>query len=362
MVNYSEQRHANLIRTFPRVGSIDYETGQRPLDGSMRKTTHRNHTQGVANMHYRPLLVLIITILFFGAGCTVVHTVPLAARRGDTIMISVGSPDDLSEANITSITYYPDSGTPVVVPNSNIRSIFKLYPDKTSAAWLYSDATLIENDSGHGPWTVVIALDLPDDGTLPVGTGHIQVSTTAQYSGNVPGVNNHDIALEILPSTATSPQPSTFDYLGFGGVELAGDLNELRSLPRLEFKPSFTGYDAVHTYGAVEIKIGIDKSGIAEDDFNIVVDDKIGTTQTRNVHAFWNAKRYETSVYFISPTGELQYSDVDFSIVSKALQNQFETGAQDVDTDVTISYTWYDMNGAVAPTQPPITLVNLTGT
>jgi hypothetical protein len=313
-------------------------------------------------MHSRVLFLIGLVTLLLGSGCSLVHVVPLAAREGDTIMIALGSPDDMDESKITSITYTPTGGSAIVIPNTSIRAIFNLYPDKTSSAWLYSDAELIENESFHGPFTAVMALDLPV-GLLPVGTGQLQVTTSANYNGIIPGINGTFMDLEILPATATSPDPSDFTYRGFGGTPLPGDLNQLTALPRLQFRPAYTGYDDVNTYGAVEIKIGINKSGIPESDFNIIVDDKVGTKQTRNVHTVFNAKRFETTVYFISHTGELQYSDVNFSIISQDLQDQFETGVQNVATDVTInSVTWYDINGNIDTGGPAIQVFNLTGT
>lgn len=298
-------------------------------------------------------------------GCTLVHTVPLAARPGDTVMIAVGSPNDLTKAN-TTLSYIPASGSPITIPNSMIRGIFNLYPDKTSAAWLYSNATSIENGSGHGPWTTVLAIDLPGGANdssgivLPEGPGSLRVNTTASYPEAIPSADGQDIELEILPGTGT---PSSFDYLGFGNTRLQGDLSQLESMRRLEFKPAWTGYDGTNTYGAVEIKIGINSSGINEDDFNIIVDDKIGTQQTRRVYSSWYKTRFELTVYFISPTGKLQYSDVDFSLISTELQRQFEANEQNVSTDITInSVTWYDVNGAVDPNAPAINIVNLTGT
>jgi hypothetical protein len=59
----------------------------------------------------------------------------------------------------------------------------------------------------------------------------------------------------------------------------------------------------------------------------------------------------------------MQYSDVNFSVISKELQNQFESGEQNVATDVTInSVTWYDIDGVVDTGGPAITIVNQTGT
>lgn|GEM_PF-4875077 len=314
----------------------------------------------------KSILVLFVVTLLASAGCAIVHTTPLAARKGDTVMVSVGSPDDMTRSN-TSLTYTPSGGSAIAIPNSAIRAIFNLYPDKNSDVWLYSAAGLIENESGHGPWNTVLVFDVPGGPgdtsgvVLPEGPGNLQINTTATYDGTIPGVNGRDIALEILPGTGAS---SSFNYLGFGGVELTGDLSRLEPMKKLQFKPVWTGRDSTNTYGAVEIKIGLDSSGIAKGDFNVVVDDKIGPLQqTRRVHSIWNKTRFELTVYFISPVGNLQYSDVNFSVISKELQTQFENGTQNVATDITInSVTWYDVNGAVDSSGPPITLVNQTGT
>ena len=317
-------------------------------------------------MFNKQILTLIIVSLLVSAGCTIVHTTPLAARKGDTVMISVGSPDDMTKAN-TSLTYTPSGGSPIAIPDSAIRSIFNLYPDKTSDVWLYSAAGLIENESGHGPWNTVLVFDLPGGPgdtsgiVLPDGPGALQVNTTATYSGTIPGVSGQDIALEILPGTGS---PSSFNYLGFGGVELQGDLTRLEPMKKLLFRPDWTGLDNTNTYGAVEVKIGLDTSGIQENDFNVIVDDKIGPLQqARRVHSIWKKGRFVLTVYFISPVGKLQYSDVNFSVISKELQSQFEDGTKNVATDVTVnSVIWYDINGAVDPGGPPITIVNQTGT
>ena len=73
---------------------------------------------------------------------------------------------------------------------------------------------------------------------------------TFEFVISADGVN---ISLEILTGTGS---PSNFDYLGFGGFQLGGDLSQLESMKRLQFHPIFTGVDSTNTYGAVEIKIG----------------------------------------------------------------------------------------------------------
>lgn len=313
-------------------------------------------------MTIRPVLILLLVSLLLSTGCSIVHTVPLAAREGDTILVSVGSPDDMNEANITSITYTPTGGSAITIPNTQIRSVFNLYPDKKAAAWLYSDAVLIENKTGHGPWTTIIALDLPTGGSaLPLGTGDLQVNTTATYGDTVPDINGADMALEILPATATSPNPSPFTYRGTGGVELSGDLTQLSPMKRLEFKPTYTGFDDTKTYGAVEIRVDIDKTGISQDDFLVIIDDKIGTTRSRNVSFSYRAQRFFTTVYLISPTGKLQYSDANFSIISTALVDP--ANGYVMPTDANITTTWYDIDGNVVtpPVDRDVKVANLTG-
>lgn len=310
-------------------------------------------------MSYKYILVPFIISLLVATGCTIVHTIPLAGRPGDTIFVAVGSPNDEITGANTDLTYTPSGGSPISIPDSAIISVFNMYPSKLSDAWLYSNALVVENSAGHGPWTSVMAVKLPDDGSLPVGTGSLQVNTTAAYTLPIPSPNGVNIAMEILPGTGS---PGSFDYLGFGQFQLDGNLAELKSMPRLRFAPTYTGFDNTNTYGAVEVKLAIDKSGIAIEDFNVIIDDKIGPAQSRNVQANWRANRFDTTVYFISPTGKLQYSDVDFSIVSKSLQNQFVLGTQTVAGDISVtSTTWYDIDGNVV-TGPDVTIINLTGT
>ena len=300
-------------------------------------------------MAIRPILILLLASLLVATGCTVVHTVPLSAHEGDTIFVAVGSPDDEINGANTDLTYTPDStGIAETISDTAITNVFSLYPDKRSSAWLYSNADLVENNAGHGPRTSVMAITLP---ALTAGTGTLNISTTAVYSGNIPSPDGQSLDLEILSGPGTA---SSFDYLGFGGIVQPGDLTDLEPLPNFRFAPVYTGFDNTNLYGAVEVSITVDKSGISEEDFNIIIDDKIGTAQTRNVHASWQANRLETTVYFISPTGEMQYSDVDFSIVS----TDFTTAnGYVIPANEDITTTWYDVDGNETA-GPAVTVTN----
>ena len=300
-------------------------------------------------MAIRPILILLLASLMVATGCTVVHTVPLSAHEGDTIFVAVGSPDDEINGANTDLTYTPDStGIPEPISDTAITNVFSLYPDKRSSAWLYSNANLVENNAGHGPRTSVMAITLP---ALTAGTGTLNISTTAVYSGDIPSPDGKTLTLEILSGPGTE---SSFDYLGFGSQVQPGDLADLEPLPHFRFAPVYTGFDNTNLYGAVEVSITVDKSGISEEDFNIIIDDKIGTAQTRNVHASWQANRLETTVYFISPTGEMQYSDVDFSIVS----TDFTTAnGYVIPANEDITTTWYDVDGNETA-GPAVTVTN----
>ena len=300
-------------------------------------------------MNNRPIIILLLASLLVATGCTVVHTIPLSAHEGDTIFVAVGSPDDEINAANTDLSYTPNAtGTPIAISDTAIDNVFSIYPDKRSSAWLYSNATIVENSAGHGPRTSVMAVTLP---ALPAGAGILEIRTTAVYSGSIPSPNGKELALEILSGPGTT---SSFNYFGFGGFVQPGDLADLEPLPNLRFAPIWTGYDNTNLYGAVEVSIAVDKTGISADDFNIIVDDKIGTAQTRNVHASWRVQRFVTTVYFISPTGKMQYSDVDFSIVS----TDFTTANGNViPTNTDITTTWYDIDGNVT-TGPAVTVTN----
>ena len=115
-------------------------------------------------------------------GCTAVSTHPLAARPGDTVTLAVGTPEDMTTAN-TTVYFTPNGGNQFAL---DIRSIFKLYPDNVSAVWLDNGSTpFVERDTGHGPWTTILAIDLPETlpntSPIPPGPGVISVNTTTTY-------------------------------------------------------------------------------------------------------------------------------------------------------------------------------------
>jgi hypothetical protein len=258
-------------------------------------------------------------------------------------MLAVGSPDGMTIGN-TSATYTPDGGAPIPV---QIRSIFNLYPDKTSPAWVKSDAVNVENQTGHGPWTTMIALDLPS--SLPEGPGAVRISTSAAYPPSpARDINDAVIGLDILPAAAGPGAAATFTYEIAANVPVAGDLSLLEPGRRLVIKPAFTG-PASTTYGAIEIRLKIPGLSQLNDtsDFRIVVDDKIRSgSNGSQLQYFWSVNGDDLVVSFISPVGGLAYSQAYCYLVSANLMVGIDAGLINVNA-INPSVTYYDVNGNV---------------
>lgn len=142
--------------------------------------------------------VCVIIALAVLNGCVALQPFPMAGQAGDTITLAVGSADGMNSSN-TTVEFFPfgtnpntDPGIPVPV-----REIVKMYPDKTSHAWLGGDPRKIPRRSSHGGWLSVVVVDLP--GTLPTGNGVIRVSTTASYPRFSATPNGFDIPFKVLP-------------------------------------------------------------------------------------------------------------------------------------------------------------------
>ncbi len=287
------------------------------------------------------LLAVIITIFtLFSSGCVTVQSFPKAARAGDTIMLAVGSPEGMVATN-TSVLFQPGSGSQVSVP---IRSIFKLYPDKTSSAWLETDAVNVENQTGHGPWTTIIALDLPP--TLPDGPGTLQISTAATYPPSpARNINDSLISMEILPAAAGAGSPDPFSYEIAANLPVAGDLSLLEPQRRLVVKPDFTGLQA-SSYGAIEIKISIPQlNQQLAGDFNIIVDEKVQLSAADvQMQMVWSVKGNDLVVNLISPSGGLGYQHAHFYLVSSNLIALIDAGLVNP-AGLTPIVTYYDING-----------------
>ena len=275
-------------------------------------------------------------------GCTAISTHPLAARPGDTLTLAVGTPEDMTTAN-TNVFFTPNGGTQFEL---GIRSIFKLYPDNTSTVWLDNGSTpFIERDTGHGPWTTILAIDLPetlpDLTSIPLGPGVISVNTTTTYPPLTTHINNIPIDLEILADTGNR-NPFTYEILN--GARGANNLADLEPMGRLIIKPDYTGAGGT-TYGAVEVTITIPGLESAEESsFHVVLDKKIGHDNSRRSQFFWAKPGNDIIASLINPTGTLEYYDVHFSIITPNLNLLIQIGAITIES-ITVTAIYYDMNG-----------------
>ncbi|MEZ5543240.1 MAG: hypothetical protein R3F42_14560 [Pseudomonadota bacterium] len=259
-------------------------------------------------MKFLKILFSILAGMSVLYGCTAINTMPIAARAGDTITVAVGSPDGMTLANTTA-SYAPSGGGSVALP---IKSIVRLLPDQTSRAVQNPTHSYWEltNSSGHQPWLSVLVIDLPTSG-LPVGTGAIHVSTTAEYPTIADHVNNVPINLEILPGTGT-PHPLEYN-IGLGSTAL-GNLNNIEPSHGIVTHPTFDPNATWPTYGAIEITLQFAADGAPPSSFQLIPEDISSYTGSqRNV--IHKVAGDSLVVSYISPTGLLQYYEPRFTIV-----------------------------------------------
>lgn len=275
-----------------------------------------NKKANKTNMWYCNLFLSGVFIL--ATGCVMVQPVPYAARAGDTIMLPVGSPDGMDMSN-TTITFEPDldPGNQIDL-TARVRSISKVYPDKTSFAWLLSLADSVPTASGHGPWLTVITLDLPED--IPEGKGIIHVSTSNDvvYPENSANVNSVPIDFEILPGQG---QPHGFEYrtFSFSTGNVVGDLSKLGSLPQLLVAPPVPHSSEDRWFGAIEFKLNApirsDQGDIVPaSSIAVVQDDQPDNIKTQ-VQMSWHRSGDDFTINFMSASGGMRYYQARCSLV-----------------------------------------------
>jgi hypothetical protein len=295
-------------------------------------------------MIMRVCIVFFSIILLFLQGCVAIQSFPTVARAGDTVTLAVGSAEGMTKAN-TTLTFTPDdTGIPIAIPASSLRSVLNIYPDKRSPAWSNSFAIAIDSTAGHGGWLTVLVVDLPVD--LPVGTGVINVQTPATYTYFNTGVIGVDIALEVLSSGGV---PATFDYIDSGSETfLAGDLSQLEPAPHYLIKPDFTSTFFVNpwpAYGAIEIKVigtitGVPESAI-DNSIRVVLDD-MQENMISHMQMDWARNGDTITINIISSKGLLQYFEARASLF-------FNRDIVNYVTTPTITARYFDVNGDVVP-------------
>lgn len=270
--------------------------------------------EGKSMAVYRKLLALVF-IALLSAGCTALKTFPQAAHPGDTIALAVGSPDGMTRANTTATFTSDADGIPVDI-TANIRSIFKLYADRSSGVYEpFGAAQNLVGTSGHEPWVTIVALDLPTTGLL-TGPGQISFNTTASYPSIGSHINDVPIGIEILPGVGSS---SDFTYEFGVGSSATGDLTELEAQAHAIAGPAFPSPSCpCPDYGAIEVKINMPTSsgtGLTQDLVRVLVDDMTMETNSGRGVNYALTGGEDLTVMLISPTGQLKYYEARFSIV-----------------------------------------------
>jgi hypothetical protein len=293
----------------------------------------------------------ILTVFF--AGCTAFNTFPTAARPGETVALAVGSPDNLTKANINWVHFTSNSapGSPIDI-TSNVRSVFRLYADKTSAVYQSPSVvgtTQLIRTSLHEPWVSVIVIDLPEEISpgvpLPTGPGQITINTkpSVVYPTIGSNINDLSIALEILPENQpTDGTASTFEYQFGTCCTQIGNLALLQEQPHALIKSTYTEDPFnLPNYAAIEMKVdftGATSTPITDSNIYVVADDMNGYTNS-NRQLITGVNNQVLTVMMLSLGEKLKPYEMRYSVVLKP-GNSFTAQAPAI-----TSTQYYDING-----------------
>jgi len=272
--------------------------------------------------------------------CTALKTFPQAAKAGDTVALAVGSADGMSRANTTA-SYESDSNPGVFYDlTTGIRGIFRLYADKASGLYNPESVTrYIVDTSGHEPWVTVMVIDLPQG--LPVGTGKVNINTTASYPTIGSDINDVPIDLEILPGTGVVDD---LRYEFGLGANVAGDLTLLEPQLRAVVMPPFPESTAWPSYGAIEMKLHVPTSAVTG--MRIVADDiGLATGSNRSMLTQRDATNDDLTIVFTSLKGKLRSYEPRFAIVLTDPSVTFSA----TPTIASVSYFDIDGNSVAGP-------------
>ena len=309
----------------------------------------------VKNIRFLAALISIFTLL--ATGCTAVQTFPNAARPGETVSLAVGSPDNLTVSNIDNVQFVSDSapGSPVDI-TANVRSVFRLYADKTSRIYTDGGSTgtgtgtaQIVRTSAHEPWVTVVVIDMPEELSagvpLPTGPGHIAITTTPDvtYPTIANHINNKTIAMEILPENLPGDGTANpLDYEFSTCCTQPGNLALLEAAPRTLVASDITDATDITTgYGAIELKLdftGKTTAPISESNVRVVADDMDVFTGS-NRHIITSVNNEILTVIMTSMSEQLKSYEMRFEAVLTS-GNTFTGLPPSI-----MSVTFYDING-----------------
>lgn len=290
-------------------------------------------------------------------GCIAYSPIPTAGRAGDTIMLAVGSADGMTTAN-TTVNYQPDAGGTPIDLTANVASILKLYPDPASPLVAGGQTQSVFSGSGHVPWLTVMVVDLPS--AMPVGTGKININTTAAYPTNSASVNIIPITFEILPGTG-SPHNRWYNIGYSGPAWIGGDVKAAQPahsvMVRSKYPSSATWPDG---YGAIQLKLRFVDGAPPSKGFHFVADDNTPYTESRR-NVSYSVSGDQLLVMYTSAYGWLSYFEPRFSIIPipvRAISSP-PPGTMPTAPPILLSVEYYDVDGNPV-SGPPIADYTIT--
>jgi len=315
--------------------------------------------------------ICILLHIFLLVSCVAVQPFPYIVRAGDTITLAIGSLDGVNRNNIT-IEYYPDSDplNPVNI-TPGLRSVLRVYPDKTSQAYWdkgeFVGVDTIEYQttlSAHGPWQTVAVIDLP--GTLPAGTGHIEVSLSSEvvYPLTLKKADDINIPIEILGNNGSA---HVFEYHKgfFNNDTTIGDLTKLEQLRQVVIRvlPNLTAnYTPVYAAEYVlTVPIWDQQSNdvsnqVINSDIAIVFDDQPNYIRNQT-NLFWSRSGETFTVIVISAGGDQDPSNLRFSILISNPEISTVNNWEISDNVSLVSVNYYDAVGELVTGPVPQAII-----
>lgn len=312
-------------------------------------------------MNQKLCLAVFAALFVLLQGCVAVQSFPTAARAGDTITLALGSVDGLNRSNL-QIFFTPQStGLPVGL-TANIRSVFKVYPDKNSRVWLDAadSANILNVWAGHSAWLSVAVLNLPSN--LPAGPGYFTVTfgsgAVLPNRSSVQSADTVQIGAEILPGMGVA---GNFNYYGFPGNQENGSLRTLESVHCVVLRPSETNYYVSSIKpAAAEYRIRIpmvgDISALDGSSVHVIWDDKPGEFN-KQIQLNWYRQNDVFTVNVLVPGAQaIQENLHRFSII--VLDADGVNVIDPAGTPQLLSFRYFDLNGAeIAPSFTPEVVV-----
>lgn len=321
------------------------------------------------NKLIRVFFTFFTLVVFFSSlvGCVAYQGFAVTARAGDTVTFAIGSLDNVKKADV-QLAYYSNSnpGVPIDITDG-IRSIVRLYPDKTSLSYweqisgdngLETIKTLVDFSS-HGPWQTVAVVDLPT--TLPAGAGYVKftMGINVNYPSALAKVDDISVGLTILSNDdGTAMLGSNHDFgfrkYAFNTLTSVGDLNKLESLQQVVLRrlPSQTSNpDPVSAANYELIFTVLDQSGadvtsnLTADDFAVVLDDSPQYIRNQ-VSLIWKKSNSVFNVSVISAAKPISPDFIRFSVVLSNVEDSALNGWEIAANSASLqSFKYYNDQG-----------------